>query len=846
MGSSWGDFVTVPDLVLFPHCDLHVALDRATPSVAVFTRTMQGEAPQSFSSPYQLTDVTSDPGVRFDFYAPYAPVGQRFANLPRVQPDGRILADTPGIYLFQCSFDGRAIVGRLQVHQAITDWWFGNDSITTALDGIAHAQPTIYAEFSDDNVPGFIGTDLVGDITGHGYVTLTSANPAIVEVSPQGRLRGIAETGAQPVNLTGTMGIVTRQLPVRVVEYGRRREILQPVVGHSPTKDPANTPNLLFLGEGFTGSTADQLAFDRIVEGIYMGMFIKPRHEPFPMLLSSMNVYKAPTASTQDLLTCGFRVVDRPLLKGEPIPFEGLLAGVPANAYTVGQLVARVGLPRRGEARTVAQLIAEWNTQHLHDFNAALVHPGIVEAWRDQQSVGILQARDTFFGLHFGQRLADRISDNNPVPNPGPNGPNAQLEAFVRKLYSFYGIRTSQTMHLDPRRHPPELYSEGMDNPLTSLMRYVRALAEELEPHRNVGFEWAPDLTRLKRSRGMIIMVAKDFKQGGENIENGLACLTLDAQIKIGFAYGSPPLPRVMRRTPVATIAYDENRITDLAVHELGHSFNLGDEYENIAGDTPDTVDETHDNVTNLAAIRIGPNTRRFNPDRVKWLRLPRIQLASRVRSEVELVPGGVRVVVPPEDIPLWVAAQADNPEVFLRRAISFTGRQLPVANGDQLSNLHIHAIDRVLATIDLNGPQPPADLPFTEGAILFVPARDSSGAILRVTQQRVLEHFQHAAGGLPLNPGAPGPDNRADVPEPIARFTPTNPASYTIGVYEGGAHYATGTYRPAGACKMRNQYLAGDEGAFCFVCQWLIVNRINPAMHRRLDLTYSLGTTHV
>jgi hypothetical protein len=818
-----------------------------TPRFTVCRRTIQGEPPQSFTSPYQLTDVTGDPGVRFDFYAPYAPAGQRFANLPRVLPDGKIVADTPGIYLFQCSFDGRSIVGRLQVHQAITDWWFGNDSITTAVDGIAHAQPTIYAQFSDDNTPGsFIGTDLVGDITGHGYVTLTPSDPAIVEVSPHGRLRGLAETGAQPIDLTGTMGIVTRHLPVRVVDYGRRREILAPVV-HGPTRDPAIAPNLLFLGEGFTKSTVDELAFDRIVEDIYMGMFIKPRHEPFPILLSSMNVYKAPAASTQDLLTCGFRVVDGPGLTGNPIPYEGLIGGIPANFYTVGQLVARAGLPRRGEARPAADLIAEWNTQHLHDFNPANVHPVIVEAWREQQSVGILQARDTFFGLHFGQRLADRISDNQPVPNPGPNGNAAQTQAFVRKLYSFYHHRTSQTMHLDPRRHPPELYSEGMDNPLTSLMRYIRGLAEEQAPHRNVGFEWAPDLTRLKRSRGMVILIAKDFKHGGENIENGLACLTLDGQTKVGFAYGSAPLARVMRRTSAATITYDGNRVTDLAVHELGHSFNLGDEYENIAGDTPDTADETHDNVTNLAAIGNG-NGRRFNPDRVKWLRLPRIRLASRARSEVELVPGGIRVVVPPEDIPLWVEAQADDPEVFLRRAISFTGRQLPLseANGDLLHNLHIHAIDQPLATIDLHGPQPAPDLPFTEGAILFVPLRDRNGAIMHVTQQRVLEHFQHPAGGLPLNPGAPGPDDRADVPEPIARFTPTNPASYTIGVYEGGAHYATGTYRPAGACKMRNQYLAGDEGAFCFVCQWLIVNRINPAMHRRLDLTYSLGTTHV
>ena len=52
---------------------------------------------------------------------------------------------------------------------------------------VAHSQPSIYALFSDDPT----GTDLVGDITGHGFVTLTSASPGTFVVdnaNNQGRL----------------------------------------------------------------------------------------------------------------------------------------------------------------------------------------------------------------------------------------------------------------------------------------------------------------------------------------------------------------------------------------------------------------------------------------------------------------------------------------------------------------------------------------------------------------------------------------------------------------------------------------------------------------------------------
>ncbi|MGS2643666.1 hypothetical protein [Streptosporangium sp. G12] len=839
----------IPGIVLFPHCDLHLSLDDPELGVQVFRRTMSG-----FQSPYDLVPIAGA-DVRFDFYAPHAPEGQRYQNLPVVQPDGRVVATTPGIYLFQCTADTRSIVGRLQVHQAITDWWFGNDSITTAVDTVAHAQPTIYARFTPDDT----GTDLVGDITGHGYVALESSDEGKVELNPLQRLRGIAETGDQPVNLIGSYLNVVRQLPVRVVDYRRRRDILEPVV-HDPIGDHLLTPNLVFLGEGFTAS--DQIAFDEIVEDVYMDMFIKPRHEPFPMLMRSMNVYKAPVGSTQGLLTPGFRVVDHSDLKGMPVPLQIEMKGLPADAYTVPQLTLLAGLPKRGENRSVEALRTDWGTQHLDGLDLARVHPPVVERWRAQGSTAALQAHDTFFGLHLGRRLADRESDNHPVPNPGADGDQALLPAFVRKLYTFYQTGGPHNMQLDPRRHPPELYGENMENPLTSVSTFVRGLAESLPPHRHVGPEWIPDGVNLKLSRGLIIVIAKDFMHGGQNIEHGLACLTLNSRDRTGFASGSPSV-HTRRRTGASALTYDKTSVSDLAIHELGHSFRLGDEYEENAGRAPAVGGDGFDNLTSWTAIADPANPGRFLPERVKWLGLIRIRFASRVR-DVQPLPDGIRVTVPPEDIPHWERVRLENPAVLLQRALSLGMGQIPLIPGEFGNLMEFHmgsSPDPVAATIDLTGPP----TPFGKDSILLSQLRNTRNEPLFVTERRVLDFLRNPEGrpGRPLNvdvandPNGPGPHSGPDLPREISAstpgnppgrrvtFTPANPSSQTIGVYEGGLKYAQGIYRPAGSCKMRNQHQSGDDGKFCFVCQWLIVNRLNPSLHRTLDLTYSLGTPH-
>jgi len=131
-----------------------------------------------------------------------------------------------GTNLVQVRHGNEYIIARIQVHDEIKGWWFGNSSITTAKDAVfAHSQPSLYALFSDD--PS--GTDLVGDITGHKYVTLSSSDDSIFTVDANGRLQGFQEQEGDAVGdakLNGAFLTQSHTLNVKVFDYAKPRKKL--------------------------------------------------------------------------------------------------------------------------------------------------------------------------------------------------------------------------------------------------------------------------------------------------------------------------------------------------------------------------------------------------------------------------------------------------------------------------------------------------------------------------------------------------------------------------------------------------------------------------------------------
>ncbi|MGC5567826.1 hypothetical protein ACPYPG_33980 [Streptomyces sp. FR-108] len=767
--------------------------------------------------------------------APHNTPGQRFDNLPTVDPSGKVVATHPGVYLFQIRLGDEYIVGRLQVHQQIVAWWFGNDSITTAKHEIAHAQPSIYAKFSDDPT----GTDLIGDITGHGYVQFTSGNTSQVEVRPFGRLRGLAETSA-PVTLSGTFSGQTNTLPVRVVDYAKHRRDLDgvqvPDLAHAQSMH-----NIVFVAEGFTEAHRD--VFNDIVTNAVTQIFDEERHQPYAMLEGSFNIFKAFTASQQHAVTCGFRVADSGLAKGSgPFIPDNNRVSEKANAYTLEQLIRIVGLPKRGEDRQ--NLPAVWGAQSLTNLDPARVDEDLVSAWRTHQSVGILHARDTFFGMHLGARWADRASQTttaiNPIViRPANDTPGDPLKAFVARVYEFYTTSPTRALTPDPRRHPPELQAGGYTNPAVSLMDYLKGLDYAFSPFPNIGLAWAPDDADFKPSRGLVALVVHDGLFGGSNLnKNTLTAVTLDRSERASFVYGADK--REMRREPPAKIKPETQHVVDTIAHEFGHSFNLLDEYEEFDGDdksAEDAGDLRGDNVTRLRVVRLGAAPGRdIDPSKVKWFDLLRMRASDRLIAPSQLVGANLKVTIDKRYMGPWVRMRQLNEQVHLRNfKVGPQGQQLPLAAGpaQYLTGLRIVDHDAALGTITLTGPQlPPAGVVFGIGSALFVPEKDTQGNLITVVEKKVLDHLNSTHTVLNQDTGHALRNPEADHPVSIPGFKAPCKSSRLIGIYEGGATFAGADYRPSGQCKMRTKEDTDQGGEFCFVCKWLIVNRVDPGYH--------------
>jgi hypothetical protein len=127
-------------------------------------------------------------------------------------------------------------------------------------------------------------------------------------------------------------------------------------------------------------------------------------------------------------------------------------------------------------------------------------------------------------------------------------------------------------------------------------------------------------------------------------------------------------------------------------------------------------------------------------------------------------------------------------------------------------------------------------------------------GIVLKLVADIIREHIAISNGPLNAPPGneMAGHETAACLAAGGVgsnRMTPTNlphkfvppfdvaARSDIIGIYEGGGHHDCGVFRPAGRCKMREQFTQGVP--FCHVCRYILVDRVDPTRHGELDDLY-------
>jgi hypothetical protein len=149
---------------------------------------------------------------------------------------------------------------------------------------------------------------------------------------------------------------------------------------------------------------------------------------------------------------------------------------------------------------------------------------------------------------------------------------------------------------------------------------------------------------------------------------------------------------------------------------------------------------------------------------------------------------------------------------------------------------LRIIEADGAIVLNPVGAPGQPLPVAFPAGSLLYVPRLDDAGSPVMVADPHVIEQVRVRHEALNRDKDTTKVNKEPDHPVQIFNLNPPCKSYRMIGVYEGGYYFAGGIYRPAGACKMRGSQSGGGEGEFCFVCKWLIVNRVDPSLHPQLD----------
>ena len=886
-----------PFILLEPSCDIHLVAGGTFPDDrrAVPFRILRGVWNPT-EGRHDLTALTAD--IHFDAFAfgTEDPASVVTIEPPDAQGRGRLVPHAPGTLLVQIRYLDPArpdkydsLIARIRVHDVMDGWWFGHELADLADPNsppatsvfkdaaLAHTQPTVLAVFDQR---GRDTGGVVGDITGHGYVRLTSEDPAICAVDPvhAGRLRGV-EVG--DTRVIGELPLPFPEVPaqqplaVRVIDLHRLPDSALEQVKVDLAADPRSKANMVFLAEGFTDAEADRQSFDQVVKRVVAELFSKPRHEPFHLLAGHFNVWSRYEPSRHRGITIGPELHDDSSAPGTSgISMIPETRGVSGADEPLEELVKQVGLPEPDETRTVAELRAEWSklgsVPRLVGYFDPNVTDQTIESWKRLRSLGVPAALDTTYGLHLRVRLGDRLSveRSRGVMRVRPPGGPADLPGwtlFVSELHNWFTFEGARTMSCDPRRYAPE-YRRAASR---LLVRYAGRLGDARPGSRfpTVGQLWDPRATvespagaRHLSSAGLVCILVNANQNAG-NAELGLGVYVMLGSD--GDFPNAVPLPgrrRLLFPGAEAPYAIDQANVTDVVAHELGHShFQLGDEYEERRGLGGS---ELFDNLTSDVVNPSSPDfPTPIHTDRIKWARLHRMAQADTVvrPTEIEEVeePGTGRriiVTVAPGRAARWQKALEAGTSVYLRRWNMDRGRQLPIGPDDLYEGLTIEMFsDDTLVLFPAEGTQP---VSFPPGSVLYIPKLDpDTGFPVALVSKRVLDYMRTESYD-PDDPSFPpgvslsenhkrGDPSRSDPPEDSRDVPPSIPGYVApcqphrvLGLYEGGDHFTRAVYRPAGACKMRS-HEATAEGEFCFVCKYLQVNLVDPALHPELDEQY-------
>jgi len=706
---------------------------------------------------------------------------------------------------------------RVQVHQSIAHIWLTPPGLKVRPYETARPESTSFrfslrAQFDDG---------VVGDITDMPGITWTPADQ--IWSTRKIKLKAgnntgdmVAITATLPASLGGASATANFEVAPAWDSTNTTDASIVVGGGWPGTINPDSVPNVLIIADGF--SAADKGKFESYVNSLVHYIKRNPLNKPFDVLSTSMNFWTAFFPSTGTGVSVNTEVY--PVGTGPDMvarhvnPPKNTPPTAANDPWDFGYLVHVVGLPVRAhEAMTAAQIRTSWGNLVDNPPSATNISDDTIESWKVLAKRGLIEPVDTELGVTVGDSMADPTAYS--IINLSHYRANRdQLDILFRSLVNPRGIS-------------------------------VKDLWVKPVPGCTPG---TPGCDLPKDYDLVCILVAG---QGRAVNADGYYFVSLLDNIKIKTVAGRNSFEMNLGSADIpATSTLEHGRVF---VHELMHSFRIGDEYGESVGPnasfTSPMVDSDSANLTLEDDAKTGGD---IHGDQIKW-KWHRIRKAGVLTEEVDDTVGGgkFRIKLRLGDgyrfsvgntvhlrFRKYLEALPKNPKIsppleVVEPAPTSDTVHVKLKAGEAFPS---YPAASVVASANFKAE-------FKPGSILFIPTPAPASVFhadnypyaelvaknikdFITTNKKPLTAYPSVIDNNDVqNPLIDG----VDLPDCFSRKRPR-----IIGLYSGGHTYHKGFFHPAGSCLMRESHTDGQE--ICAVCRYILVDIINPDEHWWID----------
>ncbi|HEU5077598.1 MAG TPA: M64 family metallopeptidase [Opitutaceae bacterium] len=624
------------------------------------------------------------------------------------------------------------------------------------------------------------------------------------------------------------------------------------------TQRPESAPNVLLLGAGFRA--LDLGAWEALTNQIVHHLRSDTRLNPYPYFSQSMNYWRAlsPAGDPGVCVRCEvYPVEDDGRLYAVPVPAPE--RPKPGKSWTVENLIFMAGLPVLTDQALVKPDATDPDIPDYSDLNQKfneivdpsiprLLTPDIVGDWLKLAKRTFVDEVDNFPSMAIGEPPSAVFDDTG--------------------LIHYHPLRVATIGNGGDGGERVDFFSHLQGAPRSG---FVNTLDDHAPDSNFLGNLWAADRSYFTFDNRRFLITVANLAPGpsvffGRSLHNddfGMvtrpAADVRDPHFELGgLSVTTDPTRNALVQTPPALADLEIDMETwDVIAHEMGHAFDLGDEY----GDEPtsftgtaDAFDDDANLMAYSAAIKADQSTPdpRIIVDQLKWT-WPRVRKASVMTRPVEEMfdgHGSFRVFVGKGRGFQFAAGDQVRFRVRNPRGPLVPN---PVTSIVEFTVVSTHAenlttpSDPFSMTIVVKNESIGINVaPFVAGSIIFIPVPAPNPTLSRPyltlvppVSERIMEKIGGAMSGTACDVNAKK-INRARVQIPrmnlieLIQLAPTLRIPELVGAYYGGSQHACGVIHPAGSCVMRTG--RNDWAQFCPVCQYALVEKLDPEQHWRVD----------